>query len=427
MKRAIPFLAWVLLAAGWPALAPADMYTVRRQGGNIVPVKSEDVSMDAEDVRIEPAQFGFVCTATFVMRNHRDHEINSLVAFPVMGSTLGRPSDLAKDFQVHIRTAGEPDSAFRPAPVELQAGRPRTEMDDYLATDPPRMIGDYPEVITWNVTWAPRETKVIRVVLDLGEPLVLAGSNFLVRGWQWMYVVTTGSLWKGPIGRADITFKLGHPWVPSVPLPPYRQVSYPNHAKWQDNNTVSWHFENWTPTAEIWVRTVEWRGLGREDQPQDYRFFLPEYRGAEQVYDEATIEELVARDLRLATEFLPDEARSFDRNLLRIAIADWLLHAIYARRGDTFYLGDESPGLQLGDNRIEIDGRIYSSWLHLTQGFLGPEAAGEFDRFPTKRVKTSELHPTEQANVAFLRGYLNHLRSQPGYEPQARGAHLPGE
>jgi hypothetical protein len=427
MKRVSHVLAATLLALGATATAWADMYTVRRQGAAIVPVKSADVSMDAEDVRIEPAEFGFVCTATFVMRNHRDQEINSLVAFPVMGSTLGRPSDLAKGFQVHLRSAGEPDSAFRPAPVELQAGRPRTERDDYLATDPPRTIGDYPEVVTWNVTWAPQETKVIRVVFDMGEPLVLAGSNFLVRGWQWMYVVTTGTLWKGPIGRADITFKLGHPLVPSAALPPHRQVSYPEQARWLDDNTVTWQFEDWTPAAEIWLRTVEWHGLDRDDQAHSYQFSLPVYRGAEEEYGDQTIENLATRDLRLATEHLPDDVRQFDINLLRIAIADWLLHEIYARHGDAFYLGPVTDLEDSLDGWVEGDGHRYSQW-HNRFLPLSPRGGWyEPDMTPGKKVKISELHPTEQKNVAFLRGYLDRLRSQPAYAQLARRAHLPGE
>lgn len=426
MKRVAPLLAVVLLAVAGVPPALADIYTVRRQGASIVPMKSEDISMDAEDVRIEAAEFGFVGTATFFMRNHADHVINSLVAFPIMGSPLRRPFDQTKDFQVHIRSADEPDSAFRPAVVERQSGKPRSDLDDYFASEPPKTIGDFPEIVVWNVTWAPQETKVIRVVLDMGEPMVVPGSNYLVAGWQWMYVVTTGSLWKGPIGRADISFKLGHPIVPSVPLPPYRQVSYPDQAKWQSDRLVTWHFENWTPTEEIWVRTVEWRGLSDKDA-SDYRFFLPVYRGAERAYSEATIEELVTRDLKLATEHLPAEVRSFDQNLLRIAIADWLLHEIYARRSDAFYLGQAADLPEPKVSYVEMDDHLYSSWYDLFKGYGYKGGWYQPDFSPNHRVKTSSLHPTEQKNVAFLRAYLNRLRREPAYEALRIRAHDPGE
>lgn len=425
MKRVTPLLIAVLLAATFLPRVLADMYTVHRHGGTIAPAKSEDISMDAEDVRIEPQEYGYKVSATFVMRNHADRRIDSLVAFPVLGSTLARSSDLEKDFHVHIKSAGDPDSAFHPAPVELKPGKPRTSKESHFTTDPPKIIGDYPEAVVWNVSWAPKETKVVRIEFDMGEPMFLPGSNHLVAGWQWMYVVTTGSLWKGPIGRADISIKAGHPLVSSAPLPPFRLVSHPDNATWQDDKLVTWHFENWIPTEEIWLLTVEWRGLDEKQVPH-YRFFLPVYRGAEQAYDDATIEELVARDLQLATDYLPDEARTFDRNLLRIAIADWLLHEIYARHGDAFYLGKESESFQTKLSHYEMDGHLYSGWSDLFRGYGYKGGWYKPDYSPAGGVKTSSLHRMEQTNVAFLRAYLDRLGNLPAYQTLREQAHLPG-
>ena len=66
MKRVAPLLTGVLLAVAFLPRVRADMYTVSRQGANIVPERSEDISMDAEDVRIERNEDGSTATVTFV-------------------------------------------------------------------------------------------------------------------------------------------------------------------------------------------------------------------------------------------------------------------------------------------------------------------------------------------------------------------------
>jgi hypothetical protein len=425
VKRTGPIIAAALLTVSCIPAIRADIYTVRRQGANIVPEKSEDISMDDEVVRIEPHDYGYSVSATFVMRNHAGRPVHALVAFPILGSSYEGRRDLGGEFQVHVKSASEPDRAFHSPPLELRPGRPRTARDDHFAAEPPRIIGDYPEAVVWEVDWAPAETKIIRVQFDMGEPTILPGSNHLVAGWEWRYIVTTGSLWKGPIGRADISIKAGHPVVSSAALPPFRSVSYPEQAHWHDDHLVSWHFDHWTPTDEIWLRTVEWRGL-TENQVPDYRFFLPEYRAAEQAYDEATIEKLVERDLTLATKYLPAEARGFDRNLLRIAIADWLLHEIYARHGDSFDLGENTQLPSPRISHLEMDDRLYSAWYDLFRGYSYRDGWYQPNFTPPGRVKTSSLHPMEQNNAAFLRTYLEQLRSQPAYRPLQASAHHPG-
>ncbi|HWA24459.1 MAG TPA: hypothetical protein VG734_02205 [Lacunisphaera sp.] len=418
-------LVWsiALVAIALSPLSRADIYTVRRQGAGVVPLKSEEISMEAEVVYLRPNDFGYDVEATFEMRNHTDRQVACEVAFPILGSSYRGYNDLGREFHVKIKPGGEADSAFQNVKVTLKPGAPRKPGDDYLFREPPKTVGDYPEAVVWDVTWAPKQTKVVRVSFDMGEPMVLPGSNHLAAGWQWTYIVTTGSLWKGPIGRADISMQVGHPFASHAPLPAFRQVSYPDQAKWQGGNFVSWHFENWTPTTEIWLRTAEWTGLKTANVP-DYQFALPaDYHGAKVEYRESTIEELVARDLGFAAKYFPAEARAFDRNLLRIAIADWLLHEIYARHGDSFRLRRAADNGSTKPHEIEDgDGYLYSGCREL---FFGYGYHGGWYK-PLHPVKTSALSPLERRNVIFLRNYLDQLRAKPEYRVLMENAHVPG-
>jgi len=427
--RHVPALVATILAVASPAtLARADIYIVHRQGANIVPERSTDISMDAEDVRIECHEDGYMVTATFMMRNQSDRTIDSLVAFPITGSTYSRTKDLNREFRLEVKGGDAPDSTFTPVKARVKTGRKRTAGDDYLTMAPPKTIGDYPEVVVWNVRWEPRQTKVIRVRFNMGEPMSLPGSNRIAAGWQLMYVVTTGSLWQGPIGRADISIRFTTPTMKAwPPLDRYRQVSYPDHARWSGNDLVAWHFENWTPTEEIWVRSAWWTGFSLKDV-HNYRFQLPyEYQGTKGVYTEATIEDLVTRDLSFPTEYFPTEVQALDRGLLRIAIADWLLHEIYARHGDSFYLGKESPTFPFLEHMVgDGEGNLYSLWFGLFTSYSYPRGWYRPQDSPPVMVKTSSLHPVEQKNVTFLRAYLAKLRSMEKYRELQKTAHTPG-
>jgi hypothetical protein len=403
----------------------ADMYTVRRQGATLVPERSTTVSMDAEDVVLEAVEYGFAVTATFVMRNHSEQEVASLVAFPIIGSGFSGPLSLSREFKVEMKSGTDDQNPFVPAKVQLRTGAKLKNPTDYFADDPPKSAADYPENIIWDVTWAPRETKIIRVHFQMGEPMVLRGSNDLARGWRLMYIVSTGALWKGPIGRADISIRLPKENSQWTAGPGTRRTwSYSDRATWDGKHTLSWHFENWTPTEEIWLQSVDWLGLPAEQMPY-YRFLLPLYEGDKKAYSVEFIDSLVSRDLALAKRHFPEKVEAFDLIPLKIAICDWLLHEFYARRGDPFYVGKESASLKFGDGMIGDDqGNLYSWW----QGLFGnytPRGGWYQPKYgPDGGVKTSSLTQMEQQNVKFLRTYLGKLRqTQP---PSRYPIHDPG-
>lgn len=400
----------------------ADIYTARREGATIVPEHSVAVSMDAEDVVLQPGEYGILVTATFVMRNQSDQQVDSVVAFPLVGSSFR----LDSGFKVEIRSGANENAPFVSAKTQVKTGAVGKPHDDTYAGVPPKKLADFPESVIWDVTWAPGETKIIRVVFDMGEPMWLSGANNLVDGWEAMYIVSTGALWKGPIGRADISIHfveggLGWRWK----LEPKWECSYPEHATWKGTESVTWHFENWTPKEEIWLRSLKWIGL-KADTVSDYQYALPDdYLGNKIAYTSQRIESLVDRELELARQYFPEKVKALDVRLLKIVVADWLLHEIYARHGDPFYLGKQAKGGKLEEGTVgDTKGNLYHVWQMNFMGYGYHGGWYHCDFRPEGAVKTASLPEQERKNAEFLKAYLVELRKIVPPVPQRSGGYI---
>jgi hypothetical protein len=57
--------------------------------------------------------------------------------------------------------------------------------------------------VVWAVVWAPGQTRRITCTFDMGE----AEQSFwgLAQSYRLLYVARTGALWKGAIGKADVS------------------------------------------------------------------------------------------------------------------------------------------------------------------------------------------------------------------------------
>lgn len=407
-SRSPGFSGWtaLILTLLPPATGRADIYTVSRQGGAIIPVISTDVSMDAETVLIERGDDGFAATATFLMRNQSDKAVECTVAFPVTGSSYSGTLDINREFKVRIKSGTDQRAEFAPVVARLQINR---KIEPTPAADGRAFAGkfDFPECVLWEAGWAPGETKTIQVSYDMGAETVLSGSNFMAGAVQMLYIVRTGALWKGPIGKADITMRGFERRDAGVQL-----VSYPQQAHWNGPTEVSWHFENWKPTEDIWFKQAFF-GPVTAEHAADYFFFLPiPYAGGEVLYGTETIERLVERDLTLAKEYFPKEAASYDRRPLRQAIAEWLFHELFARNGDPFFIGkhvDGQPSPKAAHGYTTHDGNYIGEWRDKFNRYGGmkgwyrpkPDVNGQ----PPK----IELAPMEKKNADFLKSYLEKL------------------
>lgn len=401
------------------------MYTVRRDGSTLVPMRESTIIMDSEDVDIEPHDYGYEATAVFELRNPSDEPVSCTIAFPVAGSKLEYGS--YSHFSIEGRPAGGTDGVWDAVAFEIKPGAANPRHWDSFVRPAPERVADFTEVVVWEASWAPRETRWFRVRFDMGRPKYIAGSTDLASGTQLTYIVSTGALWAAPIGRARITIR-------TTALDPdedvfgprnRRLLSYPDRAIWTSPTEVTWRFEDWTPGEEIWLRDVFWRGLAWADL-RSYHYLLPGvYRGDKARYSAATLDSLVEEELSLAREYFPKRiAIPLETKKLHVLVADWLLHEIYARHGDTFYLG-VWDGRNLPKGALGIgDTRLHSTWYDrfCPYGWHG----GWYN--PTRPVRSSELSTLERRNAAFLIDYLAELRASLPQEARDHQApiHTPG-
>lgn len=397
------------LAFAFATPCAADTYTVRREGAAVVPVQETTIIMDSENVLIERHEYGYRATADFILRNPSEKSVNCTLAFPVAGSTLG--VGRYKDFTIERRTGEAVDPSWLAVACEVRPGTSKPREWDSFTRPTPATVDAFTEAVVWEATWAPGETLCFRVRFDMGDPKHLPGSNFLATGTQLTYVVSTGALWAGPIGRADITVR-----TDALPrdegesgLRLRRLISYPDHATWRTDEEVTWHFENWTPQEEIWVRVISWNGLSWSDVSRSHYLLPHPYRGAETRYTARWIDELVEHELSLGRAYFPDRiAIPLETRKIHVLIADWLLHELYARHGDPFYVGRETPERGLGPGLVgDNNGNLYSDWhsRFTPYGWHG----GWYK--PDKPVRRSDLTATERENSDFLIAYLKEIRA----------------
>jgi hypothetical protein len=417
MERVLPrrFFGWfaaLVLAVGLGLTGRADIYRAVGKGNTIVPVRSTQVTMEAETVLVEPeADFGgFKVTAAFTMRNRSEQTTGGLVAFPV--ETERHAAVMRDGFKVHI---GPPGGELREVVAVIK------ERSEIETTPPLENTFDFAAAFVWDVTWTPHETKIIRVTYAMGEPDFHGG---FVRGWALRYIVRTGALWAGPIGRADIAVRFSKESLLGSNLkdhldrtgekgqPPF---SYPKNVRLTDQGDVTWHFENWTPDEDMWVGVLTWAGFGPEARRESYIRLPDPYQGAVVAYTDELLEQMTNRELAPWRKHFPVETVR-DRGLLKTWIADWLRHEIFARHGDGFYLGKRKEGEPQppGAAGYDRNDNYYSEWSALFapsrvrfgtgwyQPGTGPGPGGS--------VRLEDLSPLERQNAEFLQRVISQTR-----------------
>lgn len=405
---AFPRVIFLVMSLWGAALGRSDILTVSGQGNTIMPRTSTDVSMDAETVTIESKTNEFLVNAEFFMTNRSALPVKERVGFPVVDARYGWY--MKDSFTVVVKSGVSPDAEFISTPCELEMRVQSTPTREaWLEARQEAERLNYPGYVVWEVSWAPNETKVIRVSYSMGE---MPFFNGLVAGCSLSYVVRTGALWKGPIGKADITihFKEGD-FARSVFLSGKQRVtSFPEQARWVDPGVVTWHFENWEPTEDIWAKSLTWRGIGPKSVDEWDFFFLPHpYEGNKIQYTDMMLEQLVDRELEPWRKFFPEETAKIDRQLYKKLIAEWLYHELYARNGDPFFIGLHVEGrLDPPDAHgyTNHDKNLIGRWRnHFDRygGMKGWYRPKEVRRGKPPSIKLSSL---ERKNAEFLKAYF---------------------
>lgn len=383
--------------------AQGDIYRIIGKGNTIAPLRSSEIAMDAETVLVEPeSRFGgFRVTAVFTMRNTSAEPISCDVAFPF--ESKGHATNARESFRVSFGVNAS-EGPF--SPVELKV---RDE-----TVKQPRSPYDFAAALVWKTSWAAGETKLIRIAYDMGEP---EWYRRFVEGWRLRYIVRTGALWKGPIGRADITMRIkGNPMLSEDfvrPASKFKRIdppfSYPANARQVSPTEVTWHFENWTPDEDIWFGFMQWVGFTFELPWNNWVQLPVPYVGAKEDYTDALLENLVDRELAPWRDSFPEEAKR-DRPILKALAAEWLYREMFARHGDPFYLGKRKEGQPepVGARGYDQNDNYLSWW---SDKFPRPMRGGWYrpgtGPGPNGSVRLSDLTAQERKNAEFLSRYFS--------------------
>ncbi len=407
MISRLPPVGAFLVALSAVSSVSADIYRVIGKGNTIAPLRSSEIAMDAETVLVEPEKRfgGFRVTADFTMRNTTAEPVTCDVAFPF--ESRGHATNAKESFQV---TLGEGAGAVRVSPIELKVRD--------ASVKEPRSLHDFAAALVWSVSWSAGETKLIRISYDMGEP---EEYRRFVEGWRLRYIVKTGALWKGPIGRADITIRLtDHPifsgsfanWPnrrPNTLDPPY---SYPGNARWVTNSELTWHFENWIPDEDIWLGEIQWAGFSFESSWGNFISLPAPYAGAIEAYTEALLERIVDRELEPWRDSFPKQAQR-DRPMLKALVAEWFYREIFARNGDPFFLEKVTPGVPApaGSRGSDVHGNYLSWWSDKFPSAYSARGGGWYrpgtGPGPNGTVRLSDLKGFERKNADFLLKYFS--------------------
>jgi hypothetical protein len=262
----------------------------------------------------------------------------------------------------------------------------------------------------------------------MGEPQAFRFG--LVKGWRLRYIVRTGGLWKGNIGRADIDITLKpksarnsllNTWswrLKDVSGPVFR-YSYPKHAQWDGKSRIEWHFADWNPKRDVVIENLAWVGLNNR-----YHFWLPyPYKGDSELYTDEQLEELVTDELRSWEHIFPEEVNSVNREDLKGVIAECLSREIVARHGEAFSLGQIKEGEPPPPEATSLPsgaGHCYGKWhsyfmsYHYHGGWYRPDP----NKSPIEIAQG--LNRIEEQNRFFLRKYFGGEEKLPRYEDGAK-------
>ncbi len=215
-------LGVMLLLLAFPGSVAADDAVLGRIGEAVQPIHSSQVRMVEEDVYIKVYPTRCEVTATFRFRNDGPGT-SILVGFPE-GSLNG--DEPGVDTTLHEFSAtvdGQPVQVIRE--VGLQPDQN------------PRAY-DYPSWLTWEMQFSAGQTREVRNTYWVTN-------SYDSQGWvETGYVMTTGSLWHGPIGRAKLTVEL-------MDIRPSQLVgAFPGDFRF-DGDLLVWEWQDIEPTTDL--------------------------------------------------------------------------------------------------------------------------------------------------------------------------------
>lgn len=221
----------LILAAGLLVSVPAvqaDDSVYNGEGANIFPVESRDISLDYELLIITQNEIGplwdFKSQVTndvrvdvlFVLKN-RGKAQTVTVGFPEAfgyepGMEEGETAPTIRDFRVELDGV----------PVETVV-QPLAKRNEEFQFD---------RVHLWRMHFAVGQTRTVRNTYRF-EPSYSSNGE-----WNVRYILKTGRLWAGPIGRIDVVVRA------PIPVRGFRFIPYPEEYS-------EFHAINWEPDRDM--------------------------------------------------------------------------------------------------------------------------------------------------------------------------------
>lgn len=391
-----------------------DILTIQNTGNTIIPRQETDISMDAETVSIKPVRRDegdfkvdtgeYSVSCTFVLTCHASESVTREIAFPVSRPDYSRW--LAEGFQVFVVRQGEREALKTELKMTIDRGS--MTWADVTYWERPHDTFGYPGYVTWEQTFDPGETQIVQCEYPMGRPAGIHPCRPFT-GDVFEYVVRTGALWRSEIGEATITLRLGRPSVYSDRI----TMTYPGSARWELDDTVTWHFTNWEPTEDITLALTRWTGYDVNEIPWNHYRLPHPYLGAEEEYTEQFLDRLVEREVCRIAKYYPERVQTMDKAFIRSMVAEYLFYELFARHGDAFVLAPYTKANLAKYHEATgtwTDSFIFSRWKLWFEGYgyhggwyscFDPET-----RKPNPPVKLNDLSPKEQVNVVFLKRFI---------------------
>jgi len=213
----------------------ADGVEVSSTDGNtVIPVQNNKIRMVSEEVTMVPANTKGITedvkvNATFLFENLTDQPISMKMGFPYFSSA---PKGFKASVQDKVVTIEKRPMGGK-GEIVLQH-----ERSGYIL-----------HMYAWDIAFKPHEKKDVKVEYISTWGFVLPQSTS-----YFIYIVETGALWSGTIGKADFSIILSKETMDYLRHPGTALRAYPAGYT-RKANRIEWHFQNWKPKGNLGVVT----------------------------------------------------------------------------------------------------------------------------------------------------------------------------
>jgi hypothetical protein len=210
----------------------ADDAQISHVGGNIIPIKNNDISMEVERLRVKPSGLGWDVDVIYKFKNYGKQQVVKM-GFP---ESWGQVNEIV-GFKTWINGKEVKSEVLE---NQQQYSDDKERIDEYYEGYS-RIEDEYLRFYSFEVPFKEAETIELRHKFSMGINCSPGeGENC----W-FEFILKTGSLWKGTIKDFDAVIEINRFITDDC-------VIYPENAVVQDYK-ISWRIKNFEPTKNLSV------------------------------------------------------------------------------------------------------------------------------------------------------------------------------